>query len=106
MIARLWTGVVARRDRDAYVAYMEATGVGEYRRTPGCTFAAILTRDLDENRTEVSALSLWESTTAIHAFAGDDITAMVLYPEDETYLLDEPELRHYEVASRPAHPQP
>lgn len=102
MIARLWTGVVARRDRDAYVAYMEATGVGEYRRTPGCTLATILTRDLDENRTEVSALSLWESVTAIQAFAGDDITAMVLYPEDETYLLNEPELRHYDVASPPS----
>ena len=26
---------------------------------------------------------------------------MVLYPEDEKYLLEEPELRHYDVASPP-----
>ncbi|MFD3444253.1 hypothetical protein ACFDTO_06600 [Microbacteriaceae bacterium 4G12] len=103
MIARLWTGVVARRDRDAYVAYVEATGVGEYRRTPGCTLATILTRDLDDTRTEITALSLWASTTAIQAFAGDDITEMVLYPEDERYLVEEPTLRHYDVASPPGH---
>ncbi|MET0479788.1 MAG: hypothetical protein ABWZ69_00375 [Mycetocola sp.] len=101
MIARLWTGVVAQRDRDAYVAYVEATGVAEYRRTPGCTLATILTRDLDEQRTEVTALSLWESASAIRAFAGDEITEMVLYPDDEKHLLDEPELRHYDVASSP-----
>jgi hypothetical protein len=58
MVAPLWIGVVARGERDAYVAYMEDTGVGAYRRTPGCTLATILTRELDENRTEVSALSL------------------------------------------------
>ena len=98
MIARVWIGVVARRDRDAYVAYVEATGMGEYRGSPGCTLAVILTRDLDESRTEITAFSLWKSTSAVQAFAGDDITAMVLYPEDENYLLQEPELRHHEVA--------
>ena len=101
MIARVWVGVVAHRDRDAYVAYVEATGVGEYRRTPGCSLPTILTRDLDESRTEITAFSLWESPTAIQAFAGDDITAMVLYPEDAKYLIGEPELRHYDVASSP-----
>jgi hypothetical protein len=101
VIARVWTGVVARRDRDAYVAYVEDTGVSAYRRTPGCTLATILTRDLDQARTEIVAFSLWESTAAIQAFAGDDITAMVLYPEDKKYLLEEPELRHHDVASPP-----
>lgn len=71
MIARMWVGVVASRDKNSYVDYMEATGVGEYRRTPGCSFATILTRDLDDNRTEVAAFSLWESRTTIQAFAGD-----------------------------------
>ncbi len=101
VIARVWTGVVARKDRDAYVTYVEATGVDAYRRTPGCLFATILTRDLDPARTEIVAFSLWESTASIQAFAGDDITAMVLYPEDEKYLLQEPELRHHDVASPP-----
>jgi hypothetical protein len=101
VIARVWTGVVARKDRDTYVAYVDATGVEGYRRTAGCRLATILTRDLDQARTEIVALSLWESRASIQGFAGDDISAMVLYPEDEKYLLEEPRLRHYDVASPP-----
>jgi hypothetical protein len=101
VIARVWTGLVARKDRDAYVAYVEATGVDAYRRTPGCTLATVLTRDVDQARTEIVAFSLWMSTASIQAFAGDDISTMVLYPQDETYLLEQPELRHYQVASPP-----
>ena len=44
-------------------------------------------------------LSLWDSVAAIQAFAGDDIEATVLYPEDERYLVDGgTRVRHYEVA--------
>lgn len=95
--------------RDEYVAYVEATGVAEYRRTPGCRLACILTRELDDSsRTEVVAFSLWETEAHIRAFAGEDITAMVLYPEDEEYLLGTPELTHYDVPlfSVPAPPEP
>ena len=102
MIARVWTGVVASDDRDSYVAYVEATGVGEYRNTPGCVLATVLTRELDdEGRTEVTAFSIWEDEASVRAFAGDDVNAMVLYPEDERYLLGAPQLRHYQVASLP-----
>lgn len=42
-------------------------------------------------------LSLWESEDAIRAFAGDDIEAAVLYPEDELYLIaGESKVAHYE----------
>jgi len=37
-------------------------------------------------------------TAAIKAFAGDDIEAAVLYPEDEDYLIDGwSEVSHYAV---------
>lgn len=101
MIARVWTGIVSRSDRDAYTAYVEATGVGAYRETPGCVMATILTRDLDEHRSEVTAFSIWDDESSIHAFAGHDIEAMVLYPEDERYLLGDPQLRHHQVVSPP-----
>ena len=115
MIARVWRGVVARDRRDAYVAYVEATGVAAYRRTPGCRLSAILTRDLDPGnppaddrtvtnaeateRVGVSAFSIWDSETDIQAFAGLDINAMVLYPEDEDYLLAPSTLVHHHVTS-------
>jgi heme-degrading monooxygenase HmoA len=49
----------------------------------------------------VLTLSLWESAAAIRAFAGDDIEAAVLYPEDERYLIDgESKVTHYAVADQ------
>jgi hypothetical protein len=43
-------------------------------------------------------MSLWDSVDAIKAFAGDDIDAAVLYPEDERYLVGESKVTHYDVA--------
>jgi hypothetical protein len=43
------------------------------------------------------AFSLWDDVEAIRRFAGDDIDAMVLYPEDHDYLLLPPTLVHYLV---------
>ena len=41
---------------------------------------------------------MWESEEAIRAFAGEDIEAAVLYPEDEKYLIDgESSVTHHEV---------
>jgi hypothetical protein len=44
---------------------------------------------------------MWDSRDAIRAFAGDDIEAAVLYPEDERYLVDgRSAVTHYEVVDR------
>ena len=59
MIARMWRGWVRTEDRDAYVAYIEATGMAEYRQTPGNQGAHMLTRDLGDGRTEIVTLSFW-----------------------------------------------
>jgi len=81
------------------VAYIEGTGMAEYRQTPGNRGAHMLTRDLDGGRTEIVTLSFWESRDAIHGFAGDDIEQAVFYPEDDRYLVDrETTVTHYEVA--------
>lgn len=106
MIARVWTGVVARENRDRYVAYVDDTGVDAYRRSPGCRLATILTRDLPDDRVEITALSIWDDEPSLRRFTGDDITEMVLYPDDRTYLLDPPELRHHQVAHPGLHYSP
>jgi heme-degrading monooxygenase HmoA len=102
VIARVWKGVVRRTDADEYADYIRATGFAEYAQTAGNRGAWMLRRD-DGERTEFITLSLWESTDAIRAFAGDDIDAAVLYPEDERYLIGESGVTHYEVADE-AHP--
>jgi heme-degrading monooxygenase HmoA len=98
MIARIWSGAVRTADADAYAGYIRDTGFAEYGRTPGNRGAWLLRRD-GEGTTEFIALSLWDTVDAIRAFAGEDIEAAVLYPEDQRYLIDgESHIVHYEVA--------
>ena len=57
-----------------------------------------LLRDLDDGRTEIVTLSFWESREVISAFAGDDISRAVFYPEDDRFLVDREEtVTHFEV---------
>ena len=97
MIARTWRGAVRTADAAEYADYIRATGFAEYASTPGNRGAWLLRRD-ESDRTEFITLSLWDSADAIRAFAGDDIEAAVLYPEDERFLIDgHSEVAHYEV---------
>ena len=99
MIARIWRGVVRAADADAYVTYINETGIAEYLQTPGNRGAWMLRRD-DGDRTEFITYSLWDSLDAIRAFAGDDIEAAVYYPEDERFLIEQDDrVKHYEVVA-------
>ena len=101
MIARMWRGWVRTEDRDVYVEYVEQTGMSGYRRTPGNRGAHLLTRDLDDGRTEIVTLSFWDSREVIAGFAGDDIARAVFYPEDDRYLVDrETTVTHFDVLGR------
>jgi heme-degrading monooxygenase HmoA len=99
MIARIWRGVVQLDDADGYAAYIRGTGVAEYAETSGNRGAWMLRRDQGD-RSEFLTLSLWDSVDAIRAFAGDDIEAAVLYPEDARYLLGESTVTHYQVVDQ------
>jgi heme-degrading monooxygenase HmoA len=97
VIARTWRGAVRREDADAYVEYVQATGIPEYRATPGNRGAWILRRD-DGELTEFVTLSFWDSLEAVRRFAGSDPERAVFYPEDDRYLVER-DLRvtHYEL---------
>ena len=99
MIARIWRGAVRSDDADDYAPYIRDTGFAEYGRTAGNRGAWMLRRD-DGGETEFITLSMWESRDAIKAFAGDDIEAAVLYPEDEKYLVGESTIAHYDVVDQ------
>lgn len=93
----MWSGAVRTEDRDAYVEYVERTGMAEYRETPGNLDAWLLTRDRDDGVTEIVTVSRWESMSAIAAFAGEDVDRAVYYPEDDGYLVErDVTVRHYE----------
>ena len=97
MIARVWQGTVRTEDADEYARYISDTGFAEYGRTPGNRGAWMLRRD-EGGETVFITLSIWESRDAIKAFAGEDIEAAVLYPEDEKFLIGDSTIVHYDVA--------
>jgi heme-degrading monooxygenase HmoA len=97
MIARSWSGVTRAEDADVYLEYLHATGIPEYRATPGNRGVLALRRIVGD-RAEFLLLTLWESVEAIRRFAGEDIERAVFYPEDERYLIERGErVEHYEV---------
>lgn len=98
MIARLWTGRTKADDYDAYLAYLEGSGVAELHATPGNRGVMVLRR-LDGDEAEFGVLSFWDSLEDVKAFAGQDVAAAHYYPEDERFLLEfEPRVKHFEVA--------
>lgn len=99
MIARTWHGAVPAAKGDAYMRYLETTGVPDSRATPGCRGVYVLRRREDSVE-HFLFISLWESSDAIRAFAGDDLEKARYYPEDPAFLLElEPTVTHYEVAA-------
>lgn len=98
MIVRIWRGTTRPEDAERYAEYVRATGIEGYVNTPGNLGAHILQRSLGD-RVETVTLTFWTSWDAIRAFAGEDPSIAVYYPEDDRYLLDRPEfVEHYEVA--------
>jgi heme-degrading monooxygenase HmoA len=99
VIARTWRGAVRAEDADAYLDYLEATGLKEYRETPG-NRGVLALRRIEAGRCEYLIVSLWESLEAVRRFAGEDPEQAVFYPEDDRFLIDrDPTSVHYEVVA-------
>lgn len=97
MLARTWRGVTAAADADAYLTYLEETGLKNYRGTPG-NLGAYCLRRVSEGRAEFLLVTLWESMDAVRRFAGESPERAVFYPEDDRYLIDKDlHVTHYEV---------
>src|SRR5579884_2985719 len=88
MVARMWRGWTRPEDADAYLEYIDSTGVAAYKETPGNRGAWILRRPSGDGRVEFVTLSFWDSLDAVRGFAGDDIERAVFYPEDDRFLVD------------------
>lgn len=97
MIARIWQGRIRAADVAEYGRYIAATGLSDYRATPGNCGAQMLTR-IDGEIAHVITLSFWDDIESIRAFAGNDVTRARYYPEDERFLLDFAQrVEHYDV---------
>jgi heme-degrading monooxygenase HmoA len=97
VIARIWRGRTPPAQADTYFAFLQRTGIKDYRATEGNRGVRVLRR-LDGEEAEFMLISLWESLEAVRRFAGDDVERAVYYPEDKDFLLAfEPTVVHYEV---------
>ncbi len=96
-IARMWHGKTLTSRADAYLDYLNRTGLPEYQKIPGNLGVTVLRRDEGEV-THFVLISFWKSYDAIRTFAGDILDDAMYYPEDVDYLIDlEPKVIHYEV---------
>jgi heme-degrading monooxygenase HmoA len=102
-ILRIWKGVVRSADEAAYLDFVRATGMRDYRATQG-NLGALLVKRATSEGVEVATLTLWESLDAIERFAGKDVTLARYYPEDDRFLASRPErVEHYEIADGSIH---
>ena len=101
MIARVWHGVTPASKGDAYMEYLEESGLKAYRSTPGNRGVYVLRR-VEGGKADFVLISLWESMEAVRKFAGPDVERAVYYPRDRDFLLEfEPKVAHYEVLAGP-----
>ena len=97
MIARTWRGATRAADAEAYVGYLERTGLREYRETPG-NRGVVCLRRVTGDRAEFLIVTLWDSLAVVEGFAGADIGKAVFYPEDDRFLTARDERAdHFEV---------
>lgn len=97
MIARVWRGRVRAADLPGYCRYVTATGLADYRATPGNRGAQMLTR-IDGDVAQIITLSFWDGLDSIRAFAGENAGLARYYPDDDRFLLEFPEhVEHYDV---------
>ena len=100
VILRRWRGRIRTADEQAYVRYIEETGLAEYRATPGNLGCQMLLRALPDGETEVTTLSWWRSMDAVRAFAGANPEVPVYYPEDDRFLTERTDrVEHHRVVA-------
>jgi len=69
MIARQWIGETRESDSDAYLKYLEETGVKECKAVKGNQGVWLLRR-VHDGKAEFVFISLWDSFESVKAFAG------------------------------------
>ena len=104
MIMRIWRGITAKEQADAYLEHLRQTALPALKGCTGLRGAWVLRR-LQGEQCEFQVLTLWDSMQALQAYAGKQPERAVYYDEDDKYLLDmEPLVRLYEVADGVAPP--
>jgi len=97
MISRHWKGIARREFADGYVDHLRCETFPQLAALPGFIRASILRREVPDG-IEFQVVTLWDSLSAIKAFAGHDIEASVVPDRVRVMMVryDE-QVVHYEV---------
>ena len=97
MISRHWKGIAKREFADRYVGHLEGDTFPQLALLPGFIRATILRREVVDG-IEFEIVTLWESLTAIEAFAGRDCEAAVVPAAVRAMMVRyDDRVAHYEV---------
>ncbi len=97
MITRIWHGRTKAKDADAYLEYVQETGLKDYLATAGNVSAKVL-RKIECDICHFYTITEWKDLESIRRFAGDEYEKARYYPEDKEYLLESEEtVQHYET---------
>lgn len=97
VITRIWHGITRTQQAEAYLKYLQETGVKDYQSTPG-NLGVTIWRRFEGDHVHFWTVSTWDSFESIKKFAGEDFETARYYPEDKAFLLEfEPKVIHCET---------
>lgn len=98
MVARLWSARATQAQSQAYLRHFSEAVRPSLRRFEGYVSSTVLTRPSDA-AIEILVITVWQSFSAIDAFAGADREAAVVAPEAAALLTDyDRRVRHFQIA--------
>ena len=99
MVVRLWSARTTPAQAQVYLQHFADEVLPALRKFTGYLSSSVLERST-ESAVEILVLTVWQSLSAIDAFAGPDRETAVVAPEAAALLTDyDPRVRHFEVAT-------
>jgi heme-degrading monooxygenase HmoA len=99
MVIRFWSARTTPAQARGYLQHFSGEVLPTLRKFGGYVSSLVLTRPT-ESAVEILVMTVWQSLSAIDAFAGPDREAAVVVPVAAALLADyDLRVRHFEVAT-------
>jgi heme-degrading monooxygenase HmoA len=100
MIVRFWSARTTQAQARIYLQHFSSVVLPALKKFEGYISSTVLTRPI-ENASEIVVMTVWQSFSAIDAFAGPDREAAVVAPGAAALLTNyDRRVRHFEIAAK------
>jgi len=97
VISRHWKGIAKPGQAEAYVEHLKSDTLPTLSRISGFVRATILKRPVDAG-TEFQVITVWESLSSIHSFAGSPVDVAVVPAAVRAMMVSyDTHVVHYEI---------